>query len=713
MWFEIYRGGKLIKRGNEVLGDISWTSELMSVSSMSFDLPIDYLEWINGREEIKVFVNGKVFWGIITGVDLDKTDETMSINIDHIIHEWTYRQISVNNAIKGGKVQFVFKGNADKVKTKDHVSISANNFDCLPTATNLATLAGVQVWDDKGNVIFPDGEIEARLNALKSRQAALDKKYDSICNGNVVYAKQPLISGTKMQLYWPDAPEDEWYTVYGFGYTIGFSQLYTVEATPIQQNGDIWSEDELVSYLDSLNTNNGIQGVLNSDTEKRIIQIVAGDYDESVWEPWYEATDKIKQEELEVRLDIMELEQGYYPKYKLFEREEKDGEDPTYKEISSLPKPENENSTASCYVRFYAPGVKDLYVQVQATVKYDVAEDDGSIDISNASVYDQLSDIYDDANFAYPGWDIAYEEDADSYPIDYVYSRQDKLEALNKTIELTPDLWWRTPFVNRRLLEVGKFGKKQPYKMSVKREGESNICIIEEPKISYDFKNVVNVASVYSEKSDTGMSSMTLREVYNDPSLQEDGFPVVILRTNVNNERDYSKYVDQYPVIAPNNELEYAIIDEESVALEDGHLIEGTYAFTDLSAFQPEEDDEGNTRAVTDEDRVKAATEAYHAAIRKLKQDRRSYKIELTTTPLPPSVQVGDKVRLMYDNVLYKLGECNDYLKFLLSASDYGEGDDWFYITKITYHIEENEAENDEVTLEYFLKLDRETKEAI
>lgn len=568
MWFEIYRSGKLIKRGNEVLGDISWTSELMSVSSMSFDLPIDYLEWINGREEIKVFVNDKVFWGIITGVDLDKADETISIKIDHIMHEWTYRQISVNNAIKGGKIHFVFKSDADRVKEADGVSIAASNFECLPSAKNFIELGNVTSW-------------------------------------------------------YSDPSADN----YGEAITAISYKIFTRE--------------------------------------------------------------EIKDDKGEVT--------GY-----------------NYTEINSLPVPEKDDGSKTVYMRFYPLGMS-LYVQVEVTVKNKLEESktNNEININNANVLDQLSDIYDDANFAYPGWDIAYEEDADSYPIDYVYSRQDKLEALNKTMELTPDLWWRTPFVNRRLLEVGKFGKKQPYKMSVKREGESNICIIEEPKISYDFKNVVNVASVYSEKSDTGMSSMTLREVYNDPSLQEDGFPVIILRSNVNNERDYSKYVDQYPVIAPNNELEYAIIDEESVALEDGHLIEGTYAFTDLSAFQPEEDDEGNTKEVTDEDRVKAATEAYHAAIRKLKQDRRSYKIELTTTPLPASIQVGDKVRLMYDNVLYKLGECNDYMKFLLTASDYGEGDDWFYITKITYHIEENEVEYDEVTLEYFLKLDRETKEAV
>lgn len=72
------------------------------------------------------------------------------------------------------------------------------------------------------------------------------------------------------------------------------------------------------------------------------------------------------------------------------------------------------------------------------------------------------------------------------------------------------------------------------------------------------------------------MSSLSLREVYNDTSLQDPNFPVVIIRNNINNERDYN-YID-YPKLAPNNQLEYAVIDTESVAMESGLFIEGTFA---------------------------------------------------------------------------------------------------------------------------------------
>ena len=67
MYFEIYKKGKLIKRGDEFLGGFSWDNELMYTPSTSITLPIEYLEDISGREEMKVFTDNHCFWGIVTG----------------------------------------------------------------------------------------------------------------------------------------------------------------------------------------------------------------------------------------------------------------------------------------------------------------------------------------------------------------------------------------------------------------------------------------------------------------------------------------------------------------------------------------------------------------------------------------------------------------------------------------------------------------------
>ena len=332
-------------------------------------------------------------------------------------------------------------------------------------------------------------------------------------------------------------------------------------------------------------------------------------------------------------------------------------------------------------------------IEVQVEDKYE--PEYGTLE--DPTVADNLRDIYNDKNFAYPGWTIDFQDDSASRMIDYVYSKQNKLEALTQTVELTDDLWWRVGFWNKKEVEIGTFGDKKPYTISTKPSGKTNIRMIQEPSIEPDLENVINVATVYSDKSDGGMSSLTLREVYMNPEYQKDGFPVVILHANVNNERDYTKYISQFPKLAPNHEIEFAVLDEASIALENGTLIEGSYSFNDLSPFQIE----GNK--ITDWKRTKAARTVYSAVIKKLIQSRRSYDIKVVTEKLPSDVLAGDKVRLIYNNDMFVLGACSNYWKKILSY------DDWFYITHITYTIDQYGHETNEVTLTKWLKIDRET----
>lgn len=435
MYFEIFRNGNLIKRGDSCLNTLSWDNELMYVPSTELVLPIEYREYISGREEVHIHVNNKCFPGIVVDKTEDKNAETITLDLEHFITEWGYRQISVNRAIKDGRL----------------------------------------------NILYEDEEKE-----------------------------------------------------------------------------------------------------------------------------------------------------------------------------------------------------------------------------TNPSVDEQLYKIYSDSNFAYPGWHVDFRNNAGDRKIEYVFSKQNKLDALTKIMELTPDLFWRVGFSKERRVEIGTFGDKYPLFISKRPTGLRNVSIISDPTIEYDFSSVINLATVYSEKSEAGMSSMTLREVYNDPSLQEDGFPVLIIRENVNNERDYSMYTDQFPSLAPNNELEYAIMDEESVAMEAGAVIEGSFAFNDLSPFSVTEN--GETKEVTDEDRIEAAKTAYQAAIRKLKASRRKVEITVTTEELPNDVNVGDKIRLIYDNSLYINGACSSYMKKILSM------DDWFYITKISYEIDEVGTETDTLVLAKQLLIDREVQ---
>ena len=474
-----------------------------------------------------------------------------------------------------------------------------------------------------------------------------------------------------------------------------------------------------------------------------------------------------------------------------------------------------------------------------------------------------IPQIYEDDEMKYSNeWIMSFDEKASQEVIDYVYSRQDKLSALTRTCELTPDLFWRVPLTRDKRIEVGVFGEKKNYTVSLRPSGKTNIHILEEPEINEDWSNVINLATVYANKSDSGMSSLSLREVYNDTSLQDPNFPVVIIRNNINNERDYN-YID-YPKLAPNNQLEYAVIDTESVAMESGLFIEGTFAFDDLNPFSLEEDvedgeepvgsgnwspqafideyngqsidmdgvppeqpyqcvdtfkkcleiigypnpsraiggdgyawniwfnrqslgydayfdypstpqfgdwavfnkagdtpyshvamfvsDNGNGTAqffgqnqpqpyctvtsistanilgwlrvkpefwqgtynpesgngvknITDEDRIKCAKAVYDATIKKLVNARRKFQIQVKTEQLPKDLNVGDKIRFIYDMDIFHIEECSNYMRKLI------EEDDWYYIVKMERNINADGTTTGELTLEKFLRVDREGKQ--
>lgn len=543
MYFEIYNKGKLIKRGTKTLEPISFDNELMLVPSATLVLPIEWIEYFDGWEEVKIFINDKCFWGIVWDIEEDKVNETVTVTLRHVISEWEWRQISVNHAISGidsnGQLNIVYKGDNVEHNDENDETITASEFTVLL------------------------------------------KRAKKMSNADIISV----------------AVASAWVT----------------------SNGD------------------------------------------------------------KVAVHVSKIE-----------KQDEDSEDEKWDTVSNI------HSEGTYRVTFAT--AKGTSVRVDATVEKD--GDESYDTVTDASVVDKLMDIYTDMNFAYPGWIIDIEDETGTEMIDYVYSRQNKLEALTQTMELTAESFWRVGFTNEKKVELGKFGEKKPYIFSLKPSGKTNIRIIEEPTIDYDFENVINVATVYSDKSDSGMSSLTLREVYNDKSLQKDGFPVVILHANVNNERDYKKYITTSSAtskIAPNAELEFAVLDESSIAAESGTIHEGTYSFNDMSPF------ELNGKKISDRKRIKAARTVYDRVIRRLKQARRSYNVMLTTEEIPADLNVGDRVRLMYDNRLWNIEACSSYWKKILSKSD------WWYVTALTYDIDETGAETNQVTLSKFIRIDRET----
>ena len=632
MYFEIFKQGNLIIRGKHILNTISLDNELMLAPSTSLVLPIDWLKVIDGREEIKIYLDEcRVFWGIVWDITVDKANETIELDVRHVITEWQYRQISVNHAISdngiNGKLNIVYKGDKIKKSSENDETITANGFSVVKSKIDDMKTAD---WVKKARAV-----------------AWVTSNGDPVKVTNVDYSDIDKEDGK-----WKEGT-----------YNVKFS---TAKGTTVTVECEVTSSIEMQSRRTKSNKANKetISAVpfIVHEGKKMTVAQVKKKADPKAW------VYRHKKQEVEVTSVTTDFknEVGIY------------------------------QLTAST-----ARGTS-------ITVKIEVKAGNGDYStLDDPAVVDQLEDIYTDMNFAYPGWQIDFQDDSGNEMIDYVYSRQNKLEALTQTMELTDDLWWRVGLWNEKLVQIGRFGEKKPYTLSTKPSGKTNIRIIEEPTIDYDFENVVNVATVYSDKSDGGMSSLTLREAYMDEELlekgvitkriQKDGFPVVILHSNANNERDYSQYISQYPKLAPNNEIEYAIIDEESVALEQGTVIEGTYAFNDISPFEIE------GKRISDRKRARAARSVYNTVVKKLIQARRSHNVKVVTEPIPCDLEVGDRIRFIYDNKIFHLEACSSYWKKILSLSD------WWYVTAITYNYDEYGNLTNELTLTKWLKVERET----
>ncbi|MGG7017777.1 UNVERIFIED_CONTAM: hypothetical protein P3E19_31235, partial [Pseudomonas aeruginosa] len=72
--------------------------------------------------------------------------------------------------------------------------------------------------------------------------------------------------------------------------------------------------------------------------------------------------------------------------------------------------------------------------------------------------------------------------------------------------------------------------------------------------------------------------------------------------------------------------------DEQSVRDESNISIEASYSFNDLAPFAV------NDKKISDEDRHQATRTAYETAVKRLKQARRKYYIDITTTELPSDI---------------------------------------------------------------------------
>ena len=284
---------------------------------------------------------------------------------------------------------------------------------------------------------------------------------------------------------------------------------------------------------------------------------------------------------------------------------------------------------------------------------------------------------------------IKYVDDyAEKNLIEYEFSNETFLEFLTKVCEKTTSLYWRVNRYDPYLIEFGIFGIKK----DVLINEYNHLVALNEVEENYE--DTVNIAVAMSDKSDSGASSLTLRDIFHNPKFMLKGFPVIKTGNKVNSQRYYD--YPQLPVFAP--EIigdEFAVMDTEGIALEAGELYWGTVTDNDTQSIAED------NKEITDADRLKATEQLYRTAIRRLKNSRRKVIYSMTIEPITERrVQPGDRVMFVLNAGVWELTACTKYYEKILKESS------WFFVTKLT-DTYSNGTHLQKVELSKFLHSDR------
>lgn len=284
---------------------------------------------------------------------------------------------------------------------------------------------------------------------------------------------------------------------------------------------------------------------------------------------------------------------------------------------------------------------------------------------------------------------IKYVDDyAEKNLIEYEFSNETFLEFLTKVCEKTTSLYWRVNRYDPYLIEFGIFGIKKDVLIN-----EYN-HLVSLDNVEENYEDTINIAVAMSDKSDSGASSLTLRDIFHNPRFMLEGFPVIKTGNKVNSQRSYD--YPQLPVFAP--EIigdEFAVMDTEGIALEAGELYWGTVTDNDTQSIAKD------NKEITDADRLKATEQLYRTAIRRLKNSRRKIIYSMTIEPITERrVQPGDRVMFVLNAGVWELTACTKYYEKILKESS------WFFVTKLT-DTYSNGTHLQKVELSKFLHSDR------
>lgn len=285
-------------------------------------------------------------------------------------------------------------------------------------------------------------------------------------------------------------------------------------------------------------------------------------------------------------------------------------------------------------------------------------------------------------NFVYLDENLknSYQGD-DGTNVSLTFSATNKLEALSEVLKYTEDVHFRVSLTKQNTIEIGRFGASSNIIVSpdavpeegcetdeVKKLNEYYVTMLTEPSFNVDYTDHFNRAVVFCGDVGYGILHLTLKQIYENPSLQIDGFPVGKYDKQINQqpETEYDEQKQNHPKInnektysnneaisfAENDNREYYVTDSLQLERDGGVVRCAVYNFADMYPIPDTtgEDSEGETieYIITDADRLEMSKQAYWRAIRALKSQRPDYAYSFNTTAVPNWVGDGDKLHFIY-----------------------------------------------------------------
>lgn len=147
--------------------------------------------------------------------------------------------------------------------------------------------------ENERNAALRSRDIHHRITEIRQLGNALN----DLTNGNVDYNKRPLLRADDLADQIPEMADSigDLVTMYFATETIGEGEArYTVDITPITEDGRVLSDQEIADYLDKLVTDKGIDELLASDDLHLLLNVVPGELDQEAWEQWYSGISDIK-----------------------------------------------------------------------------------------------------------------------------------------------------------------------------------------------------------------------------------------------------------------------------------------------------------------------------------------------------------------------------------------------------------------------------------